>query len=53
MAARVETGWGYLGLQVLRIENEHLRLDILPKLGAKVYNLIHRGQFRQPLGRRV
>lgn len=49
MAARVETGWSYLSLQVLRIENEHLRLDIMPELGAKVYNLIHKGADRNLL----
>ena len=42
MAARVETEWTYRNLRVLRLENEFLRLDILPELGAKVYNLIHK-----------
>lgn len=42
MVARVETEWTYLGLQVLRLENECLRIDILPELGAKIYNLIHK-----------
>jgi len=49
MAARVETEWSYRNLRVLRLENEFLRLDILPELGAKVYNLIHKEADRNVL----
>jgi hypothetical protein len=49
MAARVETEWTYRGLRVVRIENELVRLDILPELGAKVYNLIHKAADRNVL----
>jgi hypothetical protein len=42
MVARVEAQWRYRDLRVLRLENEFLRLDILPELGAKIYNLIHK-----------
>ena len=49
MAARVETHWSYRGLQVLQLENEYLRLDILPELGAKIYNVIHKGADRNVL----
>jgi hypothetical protein len=49
VAARVETEWTYLGLQVLRVENEFLRLDILPELGAKIFNLIHKEADRNVL----
>ncbi len=49
MSARVETEWSYRGLRVLRLENELVRLDILPELGAKVYNLIHKAADRNLL----
>ncbi|HKV58661.1 MAG TPA: hypothetical protein VJO32_10275 [Ktedonobacteraceae bacterium] len=42
MAAFIETQWRYHDLRVVRLENELLRLDILPELGAKIYNLIHK-----------
>lgn len=42
MAAFIETQWRYRDLRVVRLENELLRLDILPELGAKIYNLIHK-----------
>lgn len=40
MSARVETEWKYRDLRVVRLENELLRLEILPELGAKIYNLV-------------
>jgi hypothetical protein len=42
MATRVDTDWKYCGLQVVRLENEVICLDVLPELGAKVWNLIHK-----------
>ncbi|HVB73708.1 MAG TPA: hypothetical protein VNE38_09155 [Ktedonobacteraceae bacterium] len=49
MAARLETEWRYRDLRVVRLENELLRLDILPELGAKIYNLIHKSADRNML----
>ncbi len=42
MSARVDMNWKYRGLQVLRMENEFLRIDVLPELGAKVFNFIYK-----------
>ena len=39
--ALVDTRWDYCGLQVVRLENQHLRVDNLPQLGAKIYNFVH------------
>jgi hypothetical protein len=38
----VDTGWQYRGLQVVRIENEHIRLDVFPEVGAKIYSFVHK-----------
>jgi len=40
--AEVDANWQYLGLQVVRLENELIRLDVLPEVGAKVYKFIHK-----------
>lgn len=42
MGARVDTDWSYQGLQVVRLENENIRIDVLPQLGAKVWNIVHK-----------
>lgn len=49
MVARVNTDWSYRGLQVVQLENEHLCLDVLPQLGAKVWNIIHKPSNRNML----
>jgi hypothetical protein len=49
MATRVDTDWKYCDLPVVRLENETIRLDILPGLGAKVWNLIHKPSDRNLL----
>jgi hypothetical protein len=48
-AATVDTRWNFCGLQVVRLENEQLRVDILPQLGAKIYSFIHRPSGRELL----
>jgi len=45
----VDVNWQYHGLRVVRIENEVLCIDILPELGAKVYNFIHKPSGRNLL----
>ena len=42
MAARVNIDWTYCDLQVIRLENEIICLDVLPELGGKIWNLIHK-----------
>ena len=42
MSAQVDADWSYRGLQVVRLENEILRIDVLPELGAKIWNLVHK-----------
>jgi hypothetical protein len=49
MGTRVNTDWSYLGLQVVKLENEFLCLDVLPQLGAKVWNIIHKPSNRNML----
>ena len=45
----IDTQWKFNGLQVVRIENEHLRIDILPECGGKIYNFIHKPSDRNLL----
>jgi hypothetical protein len=46
---RVDTQWHYHGLQVVRLENKLICVDVLPELGAKIYNFIHRPSNRNLL----
>ncbi len=45
----VDTDWQYHGLKVVRIENEFIRVDVLPELGGKIYNFVHRPSDRNLL----
>jgi hypothetical protein len=49
MAARVDTDWKYRDLQVVRLENELLCIDVFPELGAKIWNLTHKPSGRNLL----
>ena len=40
MGCRFDPHWSYRGLECLRIENEHVLIDILPELGAKIFRLV-------------
>jgi hypothetical protein len=42
MGSLVDTNWQYRGLQVVRIENEYIRIDVFPEVGAKMYNFVHK-----------
>ena len=42
MSVRVDVDWKYRGLQVVRLENKFLCIDVLPELGAKVFNFIYK-----------
>ena len=35
MTCRIDTNWTYRGLDCVRLENDHLAIDILPELGGK------------------
>lgn len=49
MACRFDPHWRYHGLECLRIENEHLAVDVLPELGAKIHRLIDKARDQQIL----
>jgi len=46
--SHVDTDWKYQGLQVVRLENDLLCVDVLPELGGKIWNFVHR-----PTGRNL
>jgi hypothetical protein len=39
---QVYTNWWFRGLRVARVMNEFICVDVLPELGAKIYNFTHR-----------
>ena len=45
----IDLNWRYRDLQVVRLENEFITVDVLPELGAKIYNFIHRKSNRNLL----
>lgn len=47
----INTDWRFRNLQVVRLENEELRVDILPDVGAKIYSFIHKTSGREMLWR--
>ena len=49
MVTRVDTNWRYFDLQVVRLENELLCIDVLPEQGAKIWNLVHKPSGRNLL----
>ena len=38
----VDTNWQYCGLQVVRLQNDLICVDVLPEVGAKIYSFVHR-----------
>jgi hypothetical protein len=46
---RLDLNWQFHGLRVVRIENDLLCIDVLPELGAKIYNFIHKPSGRNLL----
>jgi len=42
MAVRLDDQWSYRGYRAVTLENEHIRADVFPELGAKIYNLVHK-----------
>jgi hypothetical protein len=49
MGVFIDTNWQYRGLRVVRIENERIRMDVFPEVGAKIYNFIHKASNRNLL----
>jgi hypothetical protein len=45
----IDTHWQYYGLQLLRMDNDWLVVDILPELGGKIYSLVHKASGRNLL----
>ncbi len=48
-AARIDPHWRYHDLRALLLENAHLRLVVLPELGAKIYSLVDKRLDRELL----
>jgi hypothetical protein len=40
MPVQVSTEWTYRGLDVILLENEHLRVIVLPQLGGKIWSIV-------------
>lgn len=51
MGVRFDPHWHYHGLECLRLENEHVALEILPELGAKILRIHDRARDRDVLWR--
>ena len=45
----VDVNWQYHDLQVVHLENDLISIDVLPELGAKIYNFVHRPSDRNLL----
>jgi len=45
----IDLNWRYRDLMVVRLENEFITIDVLPELGVKIYNFIHRKSNRNLL----
>lgn len=44
---RIDTNWRYHSFRALVIENSHLRLVVLPELGAKLWSLVYKSVDRE------
>jgi galactose mutarotase-like enzyme len=44
MACRIDSAWTYRGLDCIRLENEHLAIDVLPELGGNIFRLIDKAR---------
>jgi len=49
MAVRVDAGWAYRGFRAIVLENRLLRAVILPELGAKIWEFVHKPSDRNLL----
>jgi hypothetical protein len=46
MGCRFDPHWRHHGLECLRIENEHVAIDVLPELGAKIHRFVDKARDR-------
>jgi hypothetical protein len=44
LACSIDGRWTYEGLRCVRLENEHLAVEVLPELGGKIYRLIDKAR---------
>ncbi len=44
MTCRLDANWAYRGLDVVRLENEHVAVDVMPQLGGHIYRLIDKAR---------
>ena len=44
MGCRFDPHWSYRGLECLRVENEHIAVEVLPELGAKIFRFIDKAR---------
>jgi galactose mutarotase-like enzyme len=49
MSCRIDDRWEYNGLRCVTLENEHLRIEVLPELGGKIFRLIDKARDRDVL----
>ena len=49
MAVHISTEWTYRGFDVILLENELLRVVVLPELGAKIWSLVDKRRDRELL----
>jgi len=51
MTVRVDTDWSYRGIPVVVLENELLRVTVMPELGAKIWQLVYKPAGKELLWR--
>ena len=44
MGCRIDDAWTYAGLRCIRLENEHLAVDVLPELGGNIFRFIDKAR---------
>ncbi len=44
MGCRIDDAWTYRGLRCIRLENEHLAVDVLPELGGNIFRFIDKAR---------
>src|SRR5262245_60270164 len=47
--AELDSNWSYCDLKVVRLQNDLICLDVLPELGAKIYNFVSKPSGRNLL----
>ena len=49
MSCRIDARWEYNGIRCVQLENEHLRVEVLPELGGKIFRLVDKSRDRDLL----